>query len=531
MFETLSPDDLLTEVEQCRREEAAIIGRRMAAVAELLGHRTLEAEGVDDDPGYAMITGFARTTAEVGAALNLPPSSASAIVSHAEALDARLPEVAALLADGRIDWPTCEVIIRRTELVDPDAMVELDQRLATKVSGWPSWSRRRVINAVDAAIARLDPGGAKERRVAADTDRYLRVTAKPNGMAAIRASIPAPAAAMFDKRITDMAASVCANDPRTTMQRRADAIEALTDGRELACTCGRSGCPVEPAGSESRGRARFVVNVIAGEATLNGRSEEPGHLEGYGVIDAEQVRQIATGAIVRPVGPPPTSAEVAASLRYQPSAAVERWIRCRDLTCRFPGCDRPAWRADVDHTVPFDHDDPSAGGRTVPGNLGCYCRQHHRLKTFHGGPDGWRDAQLADGTIVWTSPTGRQYRSTPDGAELFDGIAAACGMPRPRKRNRRREKAARIAAARDGMHAKRAANEQTLVLNRARYAEIDIRKWRNDMRRTLLNLKGGRPSVSPWCTWVNDPREDERISADWRPPERDPDETPEEPPF
>jgi hypothetical protein len=28
-------------------------------------------------------------------------------------------------------------------------------------------------------------------------------------------------------------------------------------------------------------------------------------------------------------------------------------------------------------------------------------RYHHRLKTFHGGPGpGWRDEQLADGTIV-----------------------------------------------------------------------------------------------------------------------------------
>jgi hypothetical protein len=81
------------------------------------------------------------------------------------------------------------------------------------------------------------------------------------------------------------------------------------------------------------------------------------------------------------------------------------------------------------------------------------------------------------------------------------------------------------------MHAKRTANDVTLARNRARLAEIDIRKWRNDMRRTLLNLKGGAPSTSPWCTWVNDPREDEHISADWRPPERDPDPMPDEPPF
>ncbi|MBJ7386541.1 MAG: DUF222 domain-containing protein [Mycolicibacterium sp.] len=532
MFEEPPAGDLLTEVEQCRREESALIARRMAAIAGLLWLRTAEAEGIDGDPGYALITGFARDSAEVGAALNTTPTAASAIVAQAEALDTRLPEVTSLLSDGRIDWPTAEAIIRRTELVDADLMPQIDQRLATKLSTWQSWSRRRVIDAADAAIAVIDPEAAKKRRIKADTERHVTITAQANGMAKMVASLPAPVAAMFDKYLTEMAASVCADDPRTTAQRRADAIDALRVGRDLACACGRTDCPNRIADPASRsGAPRFVINVIATDATVAGRSDEPGHLEGYGVLDADQVRQIADTAILRPVGPPPTNADVAASLRYQPSAAVERWIRCRDLRCRFPGCDRPAWRADVDHTVPFDHDDPRAGGPTLGTNLGCYCRQHHRLKTFHGGPHGWRDEQAADGTITWTSPTGRVYRSTPDGAELFDDIGAACGAPTLRFGNRRREKAARVAAARRGMHAKTAANERTLALNRARHHEIDIRKWRNDMRRKLLVFKGGAPSTSPWCTWANDPLEDEFVSADWRPPPPQADATPDDPPF
>ncbi|SPM40031.1 13E12 repeat-containing protein [Mycobacterium numidiamassiliense] len=50
------------------------------------------------------------------------------------------------------------------------------------------------------------------------------------------------------------------------------------------------------------------------------------------------------------------------------------------------------------------------------GNLKCLCRQHHRLKTFHSG---WQDTQLLDGTVIWTSPTGRTYRTSPAGADLF----------------------------------------------------------------------------------------------------------------
>jgi hypothetical protein len=71
----------------------------------------------------------------------------------------------------------------------------------------------------------------------------------------------------------------------------------------------------------------------------------------------------------------------------------------RDMTCRFPGCDRSAVICDVDHTVPFNHADPRNGGLTVPWNLKCLCRQHHRDKTFD---DGWRDEQVAVGPGFWT---------------------------------------------------------------------------------------------------------------------------------
>jgi hypothetical protein len=41
-------------------------------------------------------------------------------------------------------------------------------------------------------------------------------------------------------------------------------------------------------------------------------------------------------------------------------------VRCRDLTCRWPGCDVPAMRCDLDHTIPH-----AKGGPTHAGNLKC----------------------------------------------------------------------------------------------------------------------------------------------------------------
>ncbi len=253
----------------------------------------------------------------------------------------------------------------------------------------------------------------------------------------------------------------------------------------------------------------MVINVIAGAETVLGGGSEPGYLEGYGVIDAEQVRQLAQDASLRLVEDPTVSD--AEALRYQPSAAVERAVRLRDLTCRFPGCDRPAVVCDLDHTVAFNHADPRKGGLTVAHNLKCLCRQHHRLKTFH---DGWRDEQLPDGTVIWTSPTGEIYRTVPGGVELFPdmGSQSACREPKPVRRNRSRERAARIARIRIRNRIQRPINEAHRRLQQARRREIDYRRTRNRMRKTLFLLKGG-PSTSPFCSWVNEPTRTRRAAT------------------
>jgi hypothetical protein len=509
---------LVGEVEASQRQESALMAQRCAAIAALLRLRTAEAEQVDPDYAWSMITGFARTTAEVSAAMNMSPRGAQHLVAQAEALDTRLPKVAALLAAGETDWRTTQLIIARTELVSDEAlMAQLDATLAERIGSWQCWSRRRIINAVDAAVRAIDPDAAKERRVRANDERHISVTPLSNGMAQVRGTLPATAGAVFDQTLSHMANAVCANDSRTIAQRRSDAITALCERRDLACDCGQSDCPKRANESEpASSTVETVLNVIATEATVTGESDQPGYLEGYGVIDADQVRELADTATIRPVECPVATVEQA--LRYQPSAALERWIRCRDLTCRFPGCDRKAAICDLDHTQPFNHADPKSGGWTVWWDLACYCREHHRLKTFHGGPGGWRDEQLADGTIVWTSPTGREYRTTPNGFDLFPQLREACRAPTPRKRNHAKENVKRIARARAKLREQRPVNAENRRVNYARNKEIELRQWRNQTRRFLVLFNGKQESTSPWCTWVNDPFEPEELPPDWKPP-------------
>ena len=55
---------------------------------------------------------------------------------------------------------------------------------------------------------------------------------------------------------------------------------------------------------------------------------------------------------------------------YTRSRELADFVRCRDLTCRWPGCDKPAYGCDLDHTVPYPI------GPTHASNTKCYCRFH-----------------------------------------------------------------------------------------------------------------------------------------------------------
>lgn len=260
MFESTSTADLVESISAGARQESMLIATRMARSPNYWGRRTAEAEAEDPDCGYMIITGLQRTSAEVGAALNLPPRSASDMVSHADALDIRLPKIAALLARGAVDWNIVRPILAHTELLSDQAAAAVDDDLAERISHWHCWSRRRIINAVDVTVRAKDPDACRERE-RGENRRYLRIIARRDGTAKVDGVITAEAAAALGTKVSALTDGVCSQDPRTLDQRRADSVLPLAAGQTMACTCGRPDCG--SATEKTCAPTRIVINLLA----------------------------------------------------------------------------------------------------------------------------------------------------------------------------------------------------------------------------------------------------------------------------
>ena len=146
----------------------------------------------------------------------------------------------------------------------------------------------------------------------------------------------------------------------------------------------------------------------------------PAALMGGQFLPGAIARRTARDATLIPIAHP---GQAPPEPRYRPSKKLMDFVRCRDMTCRFPGCTKPATDpfVDVDHTVAWPH------GPTSASNLKCLCRHHHLLKTFWAGPGGWRDRQLDDGTVIWTAPDGSTHVTTPGSRLLFPELSAPTG--------------------------------------------------------------------------------------------------------
>ncbi|MFE5408261.1 DUF222 domain-containing protein [Microbacterium sp. NPDC056569] len=260
----------------------------------------------------------------------------------------------------------------------------------------------------------------EERHQDAVAGRRIEVVDLADDMAALTAIMPAILAHGIVDRLTQQARSVIAAratgegegddedrdeevevDERTMDQLRTDILtDTLLGAGPRDCVAG--------TGLDA---IRATVQVTIPVLTMTGASTEPVLLAGHGPIDPDTARILAAGATGwERVMTSPATGSVLAVDRYRPGPALHRFLAARDERCRFPGCRRPVWRCDIDHTIPA-----AEGGPTHHANLAHLCRRHHTVK----GVTAWTVEQVSAGVLVWTSPTGRKHTDHPEPVVRF----------------------------------------------------------------------------------------------------------------
>jgi hypothetical protein len=345
VFEGMGDGDLIDVMGEATRDESTAIAQRLAAVAELYVRRSGDLAGTD----WWQADGCDAVAAEIGPVQNISHARAVAQVQFACDLWHRLPRLAQVFVSGVIDFRLVSTIVNRTQNVDDALMPALDEAIARRCVKWMKLSRPKLKDRVDQWVAKFDPAGVRVPPAVND-NRYLNIEPASPGMAILSGFLSAADGAALDARLDAVAATVCEHDPRSKEQRRADAGGAVGRGEAtLACQCGLDDCPAGFERDSAAAAAAVVIHVLAEQATVDGAGNAAGYLPGFGMLPAESVRQLAATAMLKPVqipvGPPDPG--------YRPSKVTREFTQWRDLTCRWPGCDRPVANCELDHTVPY----------------------------------------------------------------------------------------------------------------------------------------------------------------------------------
>ncbi len=389
--------------------------------------------------------------AELATALRLPETSLARRLARLTRL-AALPRLRSAHERGAVSaWHLDMVLDVLRGVDDPTVLARADEFLAGRAERMTAPQLRA---AARGWRARNVPRTDEQRRLNL-ASRGVGISPADDDLCWLTALIPAPQALAIDARLNAIAAAVDGTDDRSHAEIRADVLVDLLlvpggmplpsraeDERSVAPGGARAddedGAARETFGSVDRGdglpgddapvddarpaearpcglpawlagvRAEVVLTVPV--LSLLGHSDEPAELEGFGPIDLETARLLAADApsFVRVLTHPETGAVLSVGrYRYRIPEDLRRAVRIRDITCRLPGCRRPARRCDVDHVTAW-----ADGGATADGNLEWLCEKHHRLKHELG----WTPSLEPNGVVRWRSPLGLTYWTAPGDA-------------------------------------------------------------------------------------------------------------------
>jgi hypothetical protein len=409
----LTPLQLSSYIQTSERAMAWISALQSTAVVALAGARPrVEEFGVDG--GVVTIEDAARS--EIAAATRWSESWASARMRNARLLESQLPTTRDALRSGEISSRHADIICATVMRLDGYQVWAggagsdgFDESCASIEASVLPVARRRGLSATrraaERALQRVDREGFERRRRNARRSRDVWVEAEPDGMALLMARMGIDQALGCLTAIDGLARDARLQlAPPTTDdagigERRAEALAALVLG-------GGGGEVGQPP------VARAHVDVVIDLDTLLGLSDEAATVRATGgpggpvVTSGSVVRGLIAAdphATLRRLVTDPVTGQLLDRGRevYEVPPALRRYLIARDVTCRFPGCERRADLGQADHAIAW-----ATGGHTSRANLGMLCTRHHQLKTHAG----WQITESGiDGSCRWQSPAGLEY--------------------------------------------------------------------------------------------------------------------------
>lgn len=346
---------------------------------------------------------------ELAAALRVTENVAGMLLARAEMLVHRYPSVLQSLSHARMTERHAQALVDEFAGLAPEVGARLEDRARVLAESLPVGSFRRSLRRL---IEQELAPTLSERHESAVRRRRVFIEPDADGMSWLHALIPSVEAHAIHGRITAMAgairdaergserggAAAAGGAERSLDELRADVLcDLLVDGVAA----------VHPAGARGI-RATVVVTVPALALVGVDGTGDPAMVEGVGPIPIERARELCGSATgwIRVLTHPETGVVVSVGrTRYRPPPELAKLVKWRAERCMAPGCGMPASRCQIDHSI-----DWALGGETSITNTAPLCQGHHTIR-HHGG---WAIRQLGDGSLEWTSPSGRCYIVQPE---------------------------------------------------------------------------------------------------------------------
>ena len=459
-FAGVSEGELVGVLCAWDRVEAHAAARKLAVVAELARRNPRP-----EDSEF--------TADEVASALGESRARAYELMGTAGHLDTHLPGTKAALRDGTLSLGKARIIAMATGLLDPAEARAAENEVLDRAGRLTPGGLRA---AIARAVLEAAPEKAKDRReTAAKFARVERWLEDSGNAALMGCQLPPDEVLAADQRITWWARELKKAGLDGGMdQLRARAYLDLLLGKDSRPGQDEDSTPA-PAPGGFAGRITLTVPLatLAGLADRPGElaglgpvdpwlardlataaarnpktawcvtvTDQHGHAVGHGCARPERTRHAKRAGPGQPGGArfcftpasrdgppegygswilrtPGGGPDLTITMDplitdpcdhrfenrgHDPGVKLRHLAQVRHATCTSPVCRRPASQCDYEHNTPYE-----AGGRTCLCNGGPKCRHDHRLKQH----PKWTVDQLPDGTLRWTTPSGRSYDTEP----------------------------------------------------------------------------------------------------------------------